>query len=116
VAPVHSGAQVGTAPVEKPMPDSIEHTCRPTAGADPWELLRRGIAGPSREHDGGMPTQTVRAAVRLLAWIALALGSVAQGAAGEQGGATCNDTGDRCNPSASTPVASDRGDVKARWC
>jgi hypothetical protein len=35
--------------------------------------------------DGGMPMQSIRAAVLLLAWIALALGSVAQGAAGEQG-------------------------------
>src|SRR2546430_7130688 len=67
------------------MADSIEHTCRPPAGADPCAPLRRGIAGPSRDHDGGMPMPRVRAAVRLLAWIALTLGSVAQGAAGEQG-------------------------------
>ena len=127
--------------------------------------------------------QSVRAAVLLAAWIALALGSMAQGAAGEQGwshlqqywgqvqsisvdkcgqrpglcegtmvltrqhgskvtlsirpgmwlkrgdrlvlleelrgsraGATCNNTGGRCNPSKSTSVANDRGYAQARWC
>src|SRR6266516_7098785 len=63
----------------------LENARSPTAGADPYAPLRRGIAGPAREHNGGMPMQSVRAAVLLLAWIALALGSVAQGAAEEQG-------------------------------
>src|ERR671919_422647 len=63
---------------------SIEHTCRPEAGADPCKLRRRGIAGPSREQDEGMPMQSVRAAVLLLVWMALAMGGVAWGEAGEQ--------------------------------
>lgn len=54
----------------------IENARRPTAVADPCELLRRCIVEPSREQDGGMPMQRVRAAV-LLAWITFALGTVA---------------------------------------
>jgi len=110
------GPQVCTSPGEKPIADSIAHTCRPTAVADLCAPLRYGIAGPAREHDGGMLMQSVRAAVLLLAWIALALGSVAQGAAGSRAGATCNNTGGRCNPSASTSVANDPAYAKARWC
>src|SRR5919108_1162763 len=67
------------------MPDSIEHTGRPPAVADPGEPRRRGTAGPSRAQDGGMPMQSVRAAMLLLAWIALALGGMAQGASADQG-------------------------------
>lgn len=85
MAPVHDGAHVCTALVEPSMADSLENARRPPAVADPREPLRPGIAGPSHAQDGGMPMPRVRAAGRLLAWIALALGRVAQGAAGEQG-------------------------------
>jgi hypothetical protein len=60
--------------------------------------------------------QTVRAAVLLLAWLALALGGVAQGTAESRAGATCNISGERFKPSESTSVANDRGYAKARSC
>jgi hypothetical protein len=67
------------------MADSIENGRRPKAMADPCEPLTHCIAGALLEHDGGMPMQGVRAAVLPLAWTALALRSVAQGAAVERG-------------------------------
>ena len=55
----------------------------------------------------------VRAAVLLLAWMALAMGGVARGAAGEQG---WTQYWGQVQSIRSTSVANDRGYAKARWC
>jgi hypothetical protein len=60
--------------------------------------------------------QRVSTAVLLLAWIALALGGMAQAAAGEQGWSHLQQYWGRFNPSQSTSVAGDRGYAKARSC
>ena len=86
----------------------------------PFELAEVDEGMPRRHweafvtHEGGRPIQRVRAAVLLLAWIALAMGGMARGAAGEQG--WTRTTGGRFNPSESTSVANDRAYAKARWC
>jgi hypothetical protein len=58
----------------------------------------------------------VRAAVLLLAWMALTLGGVARGAAEEQGWSHLQQYWGRFNPSRSTAVASARAYAKAPWC
>lgn len=58
----------------------------------------------------------VRAAVLLLAWMALALGGVARGTVGEQGWSHLQQYWGQVQSIKSTSVANDQGYAKARSC
>jgi hypothetical protein len=90
-----SAAAVGSMSLVEHMSEHrlLKHQCQTAlntrADRQRWQIpVNRGdVASPGLHVNRmvGMPMQSVRAAVLLLAWIALALGSMAQGASADQG-------------------------------